>query len=242
MLSRPVPPHTMADTTPISVLVATPKALIRESIGLALLRETDLQLIGEAADSVRAVGEVLRLRPTVAVLEADLGEAGAAEATAVIRDRMAETRVLVLGDAEDPGEVIEVLDAGASAYLTNDQPVASLATAIRAVARGEVVVSPGLLGPVLTRLLAGRRLRDEALRRLLSLSERERDVLALMVEGGRTASIGESLGISPQTAKSHIQKILSKLGVHARAEAVAFVTANDLARDLEERRPNGRVR
>jgi DNA-binding NarL/FixJ family response regulator len=231
--------HTMSEIAPISVLLATPKALIRESIGLALQGEPDLCLVGQAADGVVAVGEVLRLRPRVVILERGLpGGSAAAETASVIRDRAQDTQVVVLGEA-DPGSAIEALDAGASAYLSTDDPVATLAIAIRAVARGEVMVSPAMFGAVLSRLLGERRRKEEALRTVLSLSERERDVLSVMVDGGTTGSIAQALGISPQTAKNHVQNILSKLRVHSRVDAVELVTANGLG-NVTLRRPSNR--
>jgi len=107
--------------------------------------------------------------------------------------------------------------------LTKESPLSELIYASRAIDRGETVVPPRMLGPLLTRLIHRRSERDDAMRRVSLLTRREREVLALLAEGADNGGIAAALVISPETARTHIQNVLNKLGVHSRLEAAAFV-------------------
>jgi DNA-binding NarL/FixJ family response regulator len=142
--------------------------------------------------------------------------------------------VIVLADERDPQLLAEGLGCGASGYITKDCSLAEVVDAVRSVARGDMLVPPAMLGPLLADLLERKRDHEEALLRLSRLSARERQVLALVARGKKTAEIADTLVISPETARTHVQNILQKLNVHSRLEAASFVIEHGLVAHLEE--------
>jgi len=124
------------------------------------------------------------------------------------------------------------MEADASGYVTKESGLDQLVEATRAVHRGETRVPSKMLGPLLGRLIHRQRDEDEAMRKLSRLTRREREVLALMMRGADNAVIAQALTISPETARTHIQNILGKLGLHSRLEAVAFASGNGIVNRL----------
>ncbi len=216
----------------IRILLADQQSLFREAIRTGLEGEADLRVVGEARNGPEAVVEAERTAPDVAIVDISLPITDGARTSAHIRERVPQCRVLVLGTNEDYRSLIEVLDAGATGYLTKEAPLADLIGATRAVHRGETLVPPRMLGPLLSALLRRRKERDTAYRRISHLTRREREVLALLSEGADNEGIAKALVISPQTARTHIQNILTKLSVHSRLEAAAFVAQNGILPDL----------
>jgi DNA-binding NarL/FixJ family response regulator len=217
---------------PIRILLANHQALFREALLTGLESEGDLRVVGEARNGPDAVAEAERTSPHVAIVDIDLPITDGARTTALLTERMPHCRVLVLGVNEDNRSLIEVLDAGASGYLTKEAPLAELINVTRAVYRGDTLVPPHMLGPLLSELLRRRKEQDRAYDRIAHLTRREREVLALLAEGADNGDIARALVISPQTARTHIQSILGKLAVHSRLEAAALVTQNGILPDL----------
>ncbi len=216
----------------IRILLADQQSLFREAVRTGLEGEADLRVVGEARNGPEAVVEAERTLPDVAILDIGLPITNGARTAAHIRDRAPQCRVLVIGTNEDYRSLIEVLDSGASGYLTKEAPLADLINATRAVHRGDTLVPPRMLGPLLSALLRRNKEQDWAYSRISHLTRREREVLALLSEGADNEGIARALVISPQTARTHIQNILSKLSVHSRLEAAAFVTQNGILPDL----------
>jgi DNA-binding NarL/FixJ family response regulator len=220
------------EDAPIRILLADPHGLFREALRTGLETEHDLRVVGEARSGPEAVAEIERSVPNVAIVEMDLPITDAAATTPLIKDRLPSCRVLVLGATEDCRRLTEVLDAGADGYLTKESPLADLINATRVVHQGETMIPPRMLGPLLTTLLRRKRELDGAHARIARLTRREREVLALLADGADNDYIARMLVISPQTARTHIQNILTKLSVHSRLEAAAFVTQNAIMSDL----------
>ncbi|MEO8424605.1 MAG: response regulator transcription factor, partial [Actinomycetota bacterium] len=168
----------------------------------------------------------------VALLDADLPNCDGIRATQQISVRVPDCKVIVFSGQEDEQILVRALEAGASGYLSKGSPLAHLIDATRAVHRGEALVPPRMLGALLQRLILRRRERDGALRQMATLTRREREVLAYVAQGADNDMIAQHLVISPETARTHIQNVLGKLGVHSRLEAAAFVTQNGLLDDL----------
>lgn len=221
-----------ADEAPIRILLADQHGLFREALRTGLESESDLRVVGEARNGPEAVAEIERTVPHVAIVDMDLPVTDAAGTTAAIKERTPSCRVLVLGATEDYRRLVDVLDAGANGYVTKEAPLADLIDATRAVHRGDTLIPPRMLGPLLTTLLRRKRELDGAHARISRLTRREREVLALLADGADNDSIARMLVISPQTARTHIQNILTKLSVHSRLEAAAFVTQNGILPDL----------
>jgi DNA-binding NarL/FixJ family response regulator len=220
------------DQDEIRVLLADEQSLFREAVKVVLSAEDDLVVVGEAHDGLQAVAEAERVRPDVALLDANLPNCDGIRATEQISVRVPDCRVIVFSGQEDEHVLVRALEAGASGYLSKESPLADLIDATRAVHRGEALVPPRMLGALLQRLIHRRRERDDALRRMAKLTRREREVLALLAQGADNDGIAQQLVISPETARTHIQNVLGKLGVHSRLEAAAFVTQNGILNDL----------
>ena len=217
---------------PIRILLADQHALFREAVRTGLENEGDLHVVAQARTGPEAVEEAERTLPDVAIVDGDLPVTDASRTTGILLERVPHIRVLVLGLDEDWRRLVELLDAGVSGYLTREAPLADLVAATRAVHRGEVLVPPRMLGPLLTGLIRRRKEQDQAYDRIARLTRREREVLALLAEGADNDGIARVLVISPQTARTHIQNILGKLSVHSRLEAAAFVAQNGILPDL----------
>jgi two-component system NarL family response regulator len=196
--------------------------------------EPDLLVVAEARDGLQAVAEAERTIPDVAILDAGLPNGSGIRATALIKERVPGCRVLVMSSLDDGRILVEALEAGASGFLTKGAPLSELIVAARALARGEVLIPPAMLGGLLDRLIGRRREQNDALRLLGRLTRREKEVLRLLVDGADNDGIAQSLVISPQTARTHVQNVLGKLDVHSRLEAAAFVTRAGVLDELVE--------
>jgi DNA-binding NarL/FixJ family response regulator len=217
----------------VSILLADEHSLFRESLKAVLNAESDLQVVGEARDGLHAVGQAVESCPDVALIDLDLPNLDGVRATAQIKDRVPQCRVIVLAAEEDHKSLVEAVEAGASGYLTKDIPLVQLISATRAVHRGETLIPSHMVGTLLAGLIRRRRQQDSAIRRIGCLTRREKQVLALLADGADNDHIAQTLVISPQTARTHIQNILGKLGVHSRLEAAAMVMQNGIQGQLE---------
>ena len=222
----------MSDKEEIRILLADTHSLFRESVRAVIESEPDMVVVSEARDGLQLVVEAETSRPHVAIVDAGLPNGEGIRAALAMRDRVPGCRILVLAEEEDQALLAEVVEAGASGYLTKDCPLKDLIDATRAVHRGEIVIPRWMLGALLGRLVMRRKERDEALRRLSRLTRREREVLALLADGADNESIARTLVISPETARTHVQNLLNKLEVHSRLEAAAFVVQNGILDDL----------
>jgi DNA-binding NarL/FixJ family response regulator len=218
----------MVEPVQVRILLADAHSLFREALSAALAGQPDLAVVAEAEDGLEAVGEATRMEPEVAVLDADLPNCEGVRAARLIRERVPGCRVVLLASEEEQDTLADAIDAGVNAYLTKASPLADLVDAIRAVHRGDTLVPARMLGGLLDRLVNRRREQSDAVRRMGRLTPREREVLALLAQGGDNDSIARDLVISPQTARTHIQNVLVKLGVHSRLEAAAVAIRNGL--------------
>jgi len=214
------------------VLLADEQSLFREAVKAVLSGEPDIEVVAEARDGLQAIAEAERAKPDVALLDAYLPNCDGIRAARLITERVRTCRVIVVTDQEDERVLIDALDAGADGYLTKESPLVDLIEATRAVHRGEVLIPPRMLGSLLRQLIGRRREHDIALHRVANLTRREREVLAQLAQGADNEAIAQRLVISPETARTHVQNVLGKLGVHSRLEAVAFVRQNRLLEEL----------
>lgn len=221
-----------ADGSTIRILIAYQQALLREAVRVVLSSEDDLAVVGEAPDGKHAIVDAERLRPDVALIDVHFPTRDGIRAVRAITEAIPSCRIIVFSAEEDEQLLIEAMEAGASGYLLKESPLVDLIAATRAVHRGEALVPPMMLGTLLHRLIQRRRERDEALRRMAGLTRREREVLALLADGGDNETIADRLFISPETARTHIQNVLGKLRVHSRLEAASFVNQSGIFDDL----------
>jgi two-component system NarL family response regulator len=222
----------VSEVEEIRILLADTHSLFRESVRAVIESEPDMSVVAEARDGVQLVVEAETNRPHIAIVDAALPSGEGIRAVHALRERVPACRILVLAEFEDQALLAEVVEAGASGYLTKDCPLKDLIDATRAIHRGEIVIPRWMLGALLGRLVMRRKERDEALRRMARLTRREREVLALLADGADNESIARMLVISPETARTHVQNLLNKLDVHSRLEAAAFVMQNGILDDL----------
>jgi DNA-binding NarL/FixJ family response regulator len=216
----------------VTILLADAHSLFREAVRMALDGQPDLHVVAEARDGLQAVAEAERRRPNVALLEAALPNCDGIRATELIGERVPDCRVVLVSGEEDHGLLLSAVLAGACGFLTKGSPLEDLIATARGVADGETRIPPRLLGPLLDRLVRRRQEQSEALKRIDKLTRREREVLAILAEGGDNDAIAQALVISPQTARTHVQNVLGKLGVHSRLEAAALARRNDVVQRL----------
>jgi DNA-binding NarL/FixJ family response regulator len=193
---------------------------------------SDFQIVSETDDPAEAVSEAARANPNVALLDADQLDSGLPAFVDRIKSAAPDCKVLVITSDSEVGPVVGALEAGASGYITQDASIEELITATRNVSRGEVVIPPQMVGSLLAMLIGQRASRDDALEKLSRLTRREREVLALLADGSDKDAIAGALYISPHTARTHVQNILAKLGLHSRLEAAAFARKQPVLRRL----------
>ena len=204
----------------IKLIVADDHALARGGLKAMLGAEDDLEVVGEAADGGEAVDLALKLRPDVVVMDIRMPKVDGIEATRRLRAHNGAPNVLVLTTFDLDEYVYEALRAGAGGFMLKDAAPSQLAEAVRTVAAGE-----SLLAPAVTRRLVERFVRRppaDAVREqeFADLTDRELEVLTLIARGLSNAEIGEQLFLSEATVKTHVTRILSKLGLRDRVQAV----------------------
>jgi DNA-binding NarL/FixJ family response regulator len=223
----------MTENGSIRILIAIENRLYLDMLRTRIELEPDLEVVGEAADAETAIADAESTGAGLVLMSSSLPGFADGHASCMLRDRVPETRIVVLADERDQRLLAEGLGCGASGYVTKDCSPAELVDTLRGVARGEVLIPPTMLGPLLSDLLDRRRVHEVALLKLSKLSRRERQVLALVSRGKKSSEIAEELVISPETARTHVQNILAKLGVHSRLEAASFVIEHGLVSHLE---------
>lgn len=215
-----------------SVLLVDPRRAIREATAESLTHDHDLRVLATADDKGAALLQARRVEPDVVVVSTSY-EGDLAALCAELHALEPPPRVLLADRTQDEEALFHAIEVGFDGYTSGIHGMQGLARAIEAIARGESVVPSALLGSLLRRLIERQRQAAGAAERLVSLTRREREVLSMMVDGADQAGIATQLYISPETVRTHMQRILRKLDVHSRAEAVSLVARTGLADRLE---------
>ncbi|RKS74001.1 DNA-binding NarL/FixJ family response regulator [Motilibacter peucedani] len=204
----------------IRVLLADDQALVRGAFALLVGSVDDMSVVGEAGTGDEAVMLVRELRPDVVLMDIRMPGTDGIEATRQISadDRSRGSKVLILTTFENDTNVLRGLRAGACGFLPKDTLPEALLDAVRTVAAGDSLLSPGATKAVITRALS--RPDAPAHERLASLTTREREVLQLVAAGLTNQEIASELVVSPLTAKTHVARILAKMGVRDRVHLV----------------------
>lgn len=216
----------------ISVLLADDQQLIRVGFRMILEAEPDIRVLGDAADGIEAVTLARRLRPDVVLMDVRMPGLDGVEATRRITSASA-TKVLILTTFDIDEYAFNGLRSGASGFLLKDVPPEGLVTAIRAVADGDAVLSPRI-----TRQFVDRYAHDvtapmaapDQPQEFRQLTQREREVFDLVAEGLSNAEIAAELVVTEATVKTHITRVLAKLGLRDRVQAVIYAYENHLRR------------
>jgi DNA-binding NarL/FixJ family response regulator len=206
----------------VKVLLADDQALVRAGFKVLLDVEEDVTVVGEAADGADAVEQVRRHRPDVVLMDIRMPVLDGLEATRQIAATrgLEGVRVLILTTYDTDAYVFEALQAGASGFLLKDCGPAELLHAIRVVAAGEALRAPRITRRLIAQFTAARAAHQASEDRLAQLTQREREVLALVGRGLNNHEIAEQLVISKATARTHVSRVIGKLGVRDRAQLV----------------------
>jgi DNA-binding NarL/FixJ family response regulator len=214
----------------ITVFIADDQAMVRQGFGALLSSQPDISVIGDAPDGAVAVTEVKRLRPDVVLMDVRMPEMNGLDAARLILSAGFDppVRVLMLTTFDVDDYVYEALSIGASGFMLKDAPAEELVRAVRVVADGEALLAP----TVTRRLIADVTSRRSTTRRkpaaLSALTPREREVLELIARGMSNTEIADRLFVAEQTVKTHVGKVLSKLDLRDRAQAVVLAYESGL--------------
>lgn len=217
----------MGETARIRVILADDEPLVRAGLAMLIDAEDDLTVVGEADDGLQAVELAARLSPDVVVMDVRMPVLDGVQATrrilneACVVDGQRAIAVLVLTTFNDDDAVHDALRAGASGFLLKNAAPRCLGDAIRAVAAGDAWLAPAVARKLLAGFVAGPGSSLPTITQLEGLTTREREVLALVAHGLSNAAIASHLVISEATVKTHLARVLVKLGVHDRSQAVA---------------------
>jgi NarL family two-component system response regulator LiaR len=214
----------MTEIKPIRVMLVDDHAVVRSGLGAFLLAFDDLELVGEAASGERAIALCGQVQPDVVLMDLMMPGMDGVAATRAIRERFPQIQVIALTSFKEKEWVEGALKAGAIGYLLKDVSAEVLANAIRTAAAGK----PTLAAEAAQVLIQSTRATAEAPG--FDLTDREREVLALMADGLNNQQIAERLVLSVSTAKFHVSSILSKLGAASRTEAVSIALKNHLVK------------
>jgi DNA-binding NarL/FixJ family response regulator len=214
---------------PIRVLVVDDHALFRRGLEMVLAQEPDIEVVGEAADGSEAVDQAADLLPDIVLMDIRMPRRSGIEACTGIKEVAPSARIIMLTMSDEEGDLYEAIKAGASGYLLKEISIEEVATAIRAVAGGQSLISPAMATKLLTEFASLVKKDDERSQvPMPKLTERELDVLRLVSRGMNNRDIGQQLFISENTVKNHVRNILDKLQLHSRMEAVVYAVREKL--------------
>jgi DNA-binding NarL/FixJ family response regulator len=214
---------------PIRVLVVDDHALFRRGLEMVLAQETDIEVVGEASDGAEAVDKAGDLLPDIVLMDVRMPRRSGIEACRTIKEVAPSTRIIMLTISDEEADLYEAIKAGATGYLLKEISIDEVASAIRAVASGQSLISPSMASKLLTEF-AGmlKRAAETQQVPMPRLTERELEVLRLVARGLNNRDIARSLFISENTVKNHVRNILEKLQLHSRMEAVVYAVREKL--------------
>ena len=207
----------------IEVYLVDDHPFVLKGLRTYLKTQDEIKVIGEAEKGDKAVKEIKEMKPDVAIVDLRLPDKNGTEITKEVKSAGLKTEIIILSSYNRDQEVIEAIDAGALSYLMKDSSPEKLVEAIKAAEKGEPMLHPRVAKKIMERA-AGKKVVAEP------LTDREMEVLSLLVKGLSNKEIADDLYISPRTVKSHVSNILRKLDVKDRTQAVIKAIDNDLVR------------
>ena len=217
----------------VRVLIADDQALVRAGFKMILEAEPEIEVVGEAEDGVEAVEMIRRLKPDVVLMDIRMPRLNGLEATREISGGNGGgeggTRVLMLTTFDQNEYVYEALRAGASGFLLKDVPADQLVAGIHVVARGEALLAPTITRRLIEEFARNQPIEREAPKEVEELTPREMEVFKLIARGMSNAEIAAELIVSETTVKTHVARILMKLHLRDRVQAVVYAYESGLA-------------
>lgn len=209
----------------IRVLIADDHTVLRAGLRMLIGAQSDMEVVGEAADGDEAIRKTLEIRPDVALIDITMPGSGGIKAIERISEACPPTRVLVLTMHDVPAYLRSALAAGASGYVVKRAADSELLSAIRAVHRGRTVLDPALAAMVVQGALGKKAAGGQA---ASLLSPREREVLGLVAQGYTNQQIADRLGLSVKTVETYRSRLVEKLGLRSRADLVRYALDSGL--------------
>jgi two-component system NarL family response regulator len=209
-------------------LIVDDHALFRRGLELVLSEESDLEIVGEASDGGEAIERAAELQPEVVLMDVRMPGVGGIEATRRIRSARPATKVVMLTVSEDDEDLFGAVRAGATGYLLKEVSIEEVAEAVRAVARGQALITPSMASKLLGEFNILSRRVDAQHGNAPQLTERETEVLRLVAKGMSNKEIATELVIAQNTVKNHVRNILEKLQMKSRMEAAMYAVREKL--------------
>jgi DNA-binding NarL/FixJ family response regulator len=205
----------------VRVLITDDHAVVREGIASALRNEPDIEIVAQACDGREAITKAVELKPDVVIMDISMPNCGGLEATSALVHKLPDTKILILTVSEREEDLFQAVRFGARGYLLKSTPIEEIKLAVRQVASGEAILSPHIAARLLDEFRGAPK--PEA-----QLSSREMEVLKLVGAGLTNREIAERLVVAPDTAKTYLQRIMHKLHLGNRAEAIAYALKRGL--------------
>ncbi|GAA2895637.1 response regulator transcription factor [Streptomyces mexicanus] len=207
---------------PVRVFLLDDHEVVRRGVHDLLNDEPDIEVVGEAGTAEQALVRVPALRPDVAVLDVRLPDGDGVTVCRELRSQLPELACLMLTSFDDEEALLDSIMAGASGYVLKQIRSSDLVSAVRTVARGQSLLDPSAATRLMARMRGGQQ--QEEPDALPGLTDREREILALIGEGLTNRQIGQRLYLAEKTVKNHISRLLAKLGVERRIQAAVIAT------------------
>jgi len=216
------------DESAIRVMLVDDHDLFRRGLELVLRDELDLEIVGEAGDGLAAIESATELQPDVVLMDVRMPGVGGIEATRRIRNALPATKVVMLTVSDDEEDLYAAIRAGANGYLLKEVSIDEVANAVRAVVRGQSLVTPSMATKLFTEFNVLSRRVDAQHGTAPRLTEREVEVLRLVAKGMSNKEIAAELVIAENTVKNHVRNILEKLQMKSRMEAAMYAVREKL--------------
>ncbi len=231
MIQQSGPAETVIDLDrdPIRILLVDDHALFRRGLDMVLRQEPDMTVIGEASDGSEAVAKAIDATPDIVLMDVRMPRRGGIDACTAIKEVVPSAKIIMLTTSDEEADLYDAIKAGAMGYLLKEISIDEVAASVRAVFRGQSLISPSMASKLLTEFASMvKRTDDDKHVPTPRLTDREMEVLRLVARGMNNRDIARALFISENTVKNHIRNILEKLQLHSRMEAVVYAVREKL--------------